>query len=362
MPQILRRQILNEVLELRSSASENLKDVETAYLRFPIPDAEAKATIVVEIDGPALCGRLPVVGWETSQPLLADALRSWQVKTLANRLVLAAIRRDHDVLHGCAVETAVGAIALIGGSGTGKSTLALELGRFGYPLLCEGQIPIERVTGLVKPFPRGFEMFRETAGALAAGGFRSEEKVTVPAPLVPSRSASALHSIVFLQELFPGTSRQTIEVGCAPQEKVPVIEFLRDRGAYDMVDDTRDRRTLVRCRFDPWAGHDLDGLFRGIAERGLRPLFLSCAPVTPPDWGRPLVATRINSTMATLGVAANASLTTLRLPACESDSGILARFSCYADKAQAYLLVNGALSERTRWIMDRLPATGVTSC
>jgi hypothetical protein len=134
-------------------------------------------------------------------------------------------------------------------------------------------------------------------------------------------------------------------------ERESFIEFLVDHGAYEIFDETHDRRTLIGCRFDPEVGKGLDELSRAVSESDLNPFFLTYAPVDPPDWDRPLVATRISPTMATLGMAAN-SLPALRhIPGCKDDSGRLSRFSRYAGQAQAYTLVDGSLSERTKWIM-----------
>lgn len=355
MPQILRRQILDQILDARSSKSAYLKDLETVYLRFPIPDAHAPATILLSISSQEVCAFLPEGGHAICQPLLGEPLRSWQIKTMANRLLLAEIRRDYDVFHGCAVESAAGAILLIGGSGTGKSTLVLELVKSDYPLLCEGQIPIERATALVKPFPRGFELFPEKPGTASAAGFRSDAKRIVPATPVHSSTDCALHAIVFLQGLFPGISPQKIELGCPPEEQEMFIEFLADRGAYEINAETRERRTIIGCRFDPGAGNGLDELSRALSECQLNPSFLSCAPTIPPDWNRPMVASAISKTMATLGMAANTSLTARRSPDAESGLGRLARFSRYTGQAQAFLLVNGFIDERRQWIENRFP-------
>lgn len=80
---------------------------------------------------------------------LADALRYW--------LVERAVERAREVvpLHAATVVAPNGAgVLLAGGSGAGKTTLALALVAHGWSLGSDDLAPVDVVTGMIRPFPK----------------------------------------------------------------------------------------------------------------------------------------------------------------------------------------------------------------
>ncbi len=326
MVHALRKRILTQILEVRSKNPKDLAGVETTFLWFPIPDAMQTANIILEIGDRTVRGQCAETGSSVSQPLLQESLRAWQVDVLANQLVLAAVGRDIDILHGCSIEVKGRALLFVGGSGTGKTTLALELSKLGYPLLCEGQIPIDRRRALVKPFPRGLSLHIGKLSELTASVFKVEERVPSPLKAAYSQVECPIHSIFFLQDLFPGISLQDIELGCPTEEKEPFEILLVEQGAVEVHSWTCDSLALIRCRFDPGQGKNLNAFYQAVRESRLNPFFLSSTPLPSPDWNRPLIINGISTAAATLGLAANTHQTSFRSWNREGDSGALKHF------------------------------------
>jgi hypothetical protein len=61
---------------------------------------------------------------------------------------------SHFLVHGGVVEKNGKGIIIAGPSSAGKTTLIVELARRGYAFLSDELAPIDRATGLIKPFPR----------------------------------------------------------------------------------------------------------------------------------------------------------------------------------------------------------------
>lgn len=72
---------------------------------------------------------------------------AWQRLLVAQTLPFAAVLQDLEVLHASAVATPRGAVALSGRSGSGKTSLALELCRRGAGFLADDVLALERVDG-----------------------------------------------------------------------------------------------------------------------------------------------------------------------------------------------------------------------
>lgn len=72
---------------------------------------------------------------------------SWQRLLIAQVLPFAAVLRGLEVLHASAVAAGQGAVALSGHSGSGKTSLALELSRRGADFLADDVLALERLDG-----------------------------------------------------------------------------------------------------------------------------------------------------------------------------------------------------------------------
>ncbi len=68
----------------------------------------------------------------------------WQRVLLSRVLPNVSIAHGNEALHGCAVETPLGVVAVAAPSGTGKSTLARELTRRGWPLFADDTLILSR--------------------------------------------------------------------------------------------------------------------------------------------------------------------------------------------------------------------------
>jgi hypothetical protein len=73
--------------------------------------------------------------------------RVWRLSLFGPVLGLLLIQRGLLVLHGAAVASSRGAVLLLGGNGSGKSSLAAELCRRGYRLLTDDVVAIESPAG-----------------------------------------------------------------------------------------------------------------------------------------------------------------------------------------------------------------------
>lgn len=74
----------------------------------------------------------------------------WQ-RVLVNRVLPnVSIAHGNEALHACAVETGLGVVAVAAPSGTGKSTIASELMRRGWPLFADDVLILSRAGGAVE--------------------------------------------------------------------------------------------------------------------------------------------------------------------------------------------------------------------
>lgn len=85
-------------------------------------------------------------------PREADAL-DWQRVLLTRVLPNVGIARGHEALHACAVESPLGVVAVAAASGTGKSTLAGELIRRGWPLFADDVLTLRRAGEAIEAQP-----------------------------------------------------------------------------------------------------------------------------------------------------------------------------------------------------------------
>lgn len=148
-----------------------------------------------------------------------------------HRALMEAVA-DFTVLHAAVLGAEGGAVAVCGGSGTGKTTLTLDLLAAGLGFLSDDFCPVHRETRLVHPFPRSLWV-RET-------------------PAAPGSRAPTLHG---------GKSRRVARDGACRVEDRPL-----------------PLRWLV-CLERGEAGTDTDLLQVGIREQGREALLAELAAV-----------------------------------------------------------------------------------
>jgi hypothetical protein len=90
---------------------------------------------------------------------------SWQRVLLSRVLPVVAIARGYEALHGAAVQTPAGVVAIVGASGAGKSSLAAELLRRGHGLFGDDVLVVGRHGGGVAAFPGGAHLSLESGNA-----------------------------------------------------------------------------------------------------------------------------------------------------------------------------------------------------
>ncbi|HEY6551391.1 MAG TPA: hypothetical protein VIY71_09370 [Solirubrobacterales bacterium] len=144
---------------------------------------------------------------------------AWQRLLVAQALPFAAVLQGLEVLHASAVATEEGAVALSGRSGSGKTSLALELCRRGADFLADDVLALERVDGQLVGHPgapvAGIDR-AEAERLSAVGGTgrpevlaadRREQVARVPA----SASPLPLRTLFFLDRRSDGPARPCFE-------------------------------------------------------------------------------------------------------------------------------------------------------
>jgi len=97
----------------------------------------------------------------------------WQ-RTLLSKVVPAvSVMRGYEALHAAAVKAPYGAVAIAAPSGTGKSTLALELVRRGWPLMCDDVLALSLRSPGVFAHPGTPHMNVSSAGEQLPPGART---------------------------------------------------------------------------------------------------------------------------------------------------------------------------------------------
>lgn len=152
-------------------------------LRFP-----GLADFDIAADGHSVCCR-PVPG------VNRDALEHLYNNQV---LPLALSRQGRLVLHGSAVETGDGALAFVGRSGRGKSTLAVSFGVNGHPLLTDDRLDVEAGDQDVQAHPShpSVRLWEDSREALIG----PEEPAEPPLPFTPKARLLAGGRLSFCAE------------------------------------------------------------------------------------------------------------------------------------------------------------------
>jgi hypothetical protein len=144
---------------------------------------------------------------------------AWQRLLIAQALPFAAVLQGLEVLHASAVATPQGAVAFSGCSGSGKTSLALELCRRGAGFLADDVLALERVDGELVGHPgapvagiaRGeVERLSAIEGGRRPGALAVDCREQV-APAPPPAPPTPLRALFFLDRHQDGPAQPRFE-------------------------------------------------------------------------------------------------------------------------------------------------------
>jgi hypothetical protein len=190
------------------------------------------------------------------EPLRDDL--HWRRALLSKVLPSVSVMRGYEALHAGAVSSPRGAIAIAAPAGMGKSTLALELMRRGWPLLSDDVSVLSHERGRVQVHAGTPHMNLDPEATLA--GELSELAVLAGERWVsacsPADGAPALHAVVLLER----SSRLTLEVERLAPSPLPLAPYVlglapeaeRRRSRFLLYGAMMDTALLVRltCSLD----------------------------------------------------------------------------------------------------------------
>ena len=170
---------------------------------------------------------------------------------------LVLSRQGRLVIHASAVLTPAGAVAFVGSTGQGKSTLALSFATQGFPFLADDCLVLEEDQGQLMAMPSypGLRLWPETvseiferAPALAEVAHYSSKKRLSPSGELPfSREPAPLSRVYFLAE--PPEVQVNGEASPVEIQPLAAREALLGLIRYAYLLDITDRETL-RDKFD----------------------------------------------------------------------------------------------------------------
>jgi hypothetical protein len=184
----------------------------------------------------------------------------WQRTLLTKVIPTVSVMRGYEALHAAAVESPEGVVAIMAPSGTGKSTLVIELLRRGWPLLADDVLILENLDGAVLAHPGtphmnvaenlsdelNRSMPGETLGTLA--GERWLAAKTTTTSVQPMR-------MLCLLERGRGLSTQVLALTPSPLPLAPYMLGLfsdaeRERSRFSLYADLMQSTPLVRMTAD----------------------------------------------------------------------------------------------------------------
>jgi hypothetical protein len=189
------------------------------------------------------------------------AALDWQRVLISRVLPLISIAHGREALHASAVETPLGAIAIAAPSEAGKSTLARELVRRGWPLFADDVVVLEATGGSVEAHPGSPHM---NLGELPAGARADEFGVVlgtmageawVAAPAVATQPCSA--AAVVILERVPGRCLEAESLSPSPLALTPFMLGLpdesreREGSRFVLYADLVESARLLRLCADP---------------------------------------------------------------------------------------------------------------
>ncbi len=348
---IRRYHVLDQIVEISAPKERWLSEVEKSLARFCAPADDLETSLTIKADATSIeafdgCG-LKI----KQRNLNLGDNAPWLLKAMTTQCLLNALAQTHDILHGSAIVAHGKAYLFIGGSGTGKTTLSLELVRRGYALLCEGQIPVLRETALAQPFPRGLESESrpDEAEAFASKHLKKTRPLTLNVHMAPC----AVASVFFLEDIFPGTAMQAFIITCPIKNQAALTQALSCLPVSDVEIDMDAGICVARFNFQPSPAFGLNELHAKLGKSGPRVDLIRSAKVEKPQWSRPVNIEKISLSKATLGLGANC-FAQARTDESANGKNILNVFSGVLKNAEAYLLRCGSVDERARCVIEKI--------
>ncbi len=180
----------------------------------------------------------------------------WQRTLITKVLSTISVMRGYEALHAAAVDSPEGVIAIMAPSGTGKSTLAIELLRRGWPLFTDDVLTLEQNEGTVRAHPGTPHM------NLADGPPGAIDPQTLGATLgiLAGERWLAVHTTarhprpVRMLCLLERGSGLPLEAHSLPANPLPLAPYVlglstdaeRQRHRFDLYADLMESATLVR--------------------------------------------------------------------------------------------------------------------
>lgn len=201
----------------------------------------------------------------------------WQRALLTKMLANVSLLRGCEALHASAVDSAQGALAIVAPSGTGKTTLALELMRRGYSLLTDDVLTLATSPGGVVAHPATPHMnLAEEHDAASPSTLVTTLDTLGPERWVVARRATQIprpvHMICLLERR-PGLSLGAQLLPPGPLALAPYMLGLgenveRERRRFALYADLAASATMLRlsCDTDDRLA-DLADLVEALADR-----------------------------------------------------------------------------------------------
>lgn len=162
---------------------------------------------------------------------------AWRRVLLTRVLPNVGIAHGYEALHASGVMTDRGVVAIVASSGTGKSTLALELMKRGWPLFADDTVMLGRCGDAIEAHPStpfiNLPAAADDVGTLGTylGPVDGERWVAVANP---AETASRVAAIVLL-ERGPGEHLGALPAGESPLALAPFMLGLPDDGGRDLA-------------------------------------------------------------------------------------------------------------------------------
>lgn len=180
----------------------------------------------------------------------------WQQVLLGRILPNIALERGYEALHASAVESPEGVVAVAAPSGMGKTTLATELMRRGWPLFADDVLVLSADAGGLRAHP-GTPLMNVAVGETSEG--EEDGLGRTLAVLAGERWIAADHAsegdrpvrMVCLFERGPGLA---LEAQCLRPSPLPLTPYMlglpgdseRERSRFSLFADLVDRAELVK--------------------------------------------------------------------------------------------------------------------
>ena len=193
----------------------------------------------------------------------------WQRVLVSKVIPSISVMRGYEALHAAAVESPDGVVAIMAPSGTGKSTLAAELLRRGWPLFADDVLVLDGQAGAVVAHPGTAHMnvAQEMPGALEPEMLGQEIAVLAGERWMKANALARSPrqvALLCLLERGPGLELSAELLPARPLLLAPYILGLstdpeRQRERFELYADLMESCTLMRLTAGPGDGPARDG-------------------------------------------------------------------------------------------------------